>query len=96
MEAPDEKSAIAKAAETFNWRKLVKLTDASLSVGLACGTEKGSCVAACAEVEIDRAQNTIKVRRVCQAFEAGAILNPENLRFQNQGAILMGLGAALR
>jgi isoquinoline 1-oxidoreductase len=48
------------------------------------------------EVAIDRKQNQLKVRRVCQAFECGAILNPENLEFQNQGAIMMGLGAALR
>jgi CO/xanthine dehydrogenase Mo-binding subunit len=90
------KAVLVKAAEAFNWRKSVKLMDATLGVGLACGTEKGSCVAACVEIEIDRSQKTIKVRRVCQAFECGAILNPENLRFQIQGAILMGLGAALR
>ena len=90
------RAVLVKAAEAFNWRKIVKLQDATVGVGLACGTEKGSCVAACAEVEIDHSQKTIKVRRVCQAFESGAIVNPENLRFQNQGAILMGLGAALR
>jgi isoquinoline 1-oxidoreductase subunit beta len=90
------RAVLAKAAEAFNWRERVTQKDANRSVGLACGTEKGSCVAACVEVEIDRAQNAIKVRRVCEAFECGAILNPENLRFQIQGAILMGLGAALR
>ena len=96
LENPRLRAVLVKAAEAFNWRKIVKLQDASLGVGLACGTEKGSYVAACAEVEIDRAQKTIKVRRVCEAFEAGAVVNPENLRFQIQGAILMGLGAALR
>jgi CO/xanthine dehydrogenase Mo-binding subunit len=90
------RAVLVKAAEAFNWQKSVKLRNATLGFGLACGTEKGSCVAACAEVEIDHSQKTIKVRRVCEAFECGAILNPENLRFQIQGAILMGLGAALR
>ncbi len=90
------RAVLAKAAEAFNWRERAMQRDAGLSIGLACGTEKGSCVAACVEVEIDRAQNAIKVRRVCEAFECGAILNPENLQFQIQGAILMGLGAALR
>jgi len=96
LENPRLREVLLKATEAFNWRRHVNLTDASVSVGLACGTEKGSFVAACAEIEINRGQNTIKVRRVCQAFECGAILNPENLHFQNQGAILMGLGAALR
>ncbi|MGH7940698.1 MAG: molybdopterin cofactor-binding domain-containing protein [Limisphaerales bacterium] len=90
------RAVLTKAAAAFNWRKIAPPGDDTRGVGLACGTEKGSCVAACAEVEIDRGQKAIKVRRVCQAFECGAILNPENLRFQNQGAILMGMGAALR
>jgi isoquinoline 1-oxidoreductase len=90
------RAVLVKAADAFLWRKKIKLADASVSFGLACGTEKGSYVAACVEVEIDHSQKTIKVRRVCQAFECGAVLNPENLRFQIQGAILMGIGAALR
>jgi isoquinoline 1-oxidoreductase len=48
------------------------------------------------EIEIDRAQKQILVRRVSQAFECGAILNPDNLQNQVQGAIIMGLGPALR
>jgi isoquinoline 1-oxidoreductase len=33
---------------------------------------------------------------VCEAFECGAIVNPANLHSQIQGAIMMGIGAALR
>ena len=65
-------------------------------MGLACGTEKGSVVAACAEVAIDRRRGEIKVRHVCEAFECGPILNPENLQSQVRGCISMGLGPALR
>ncbi len=36
------------------------------------------------------------MRNVCETFEAGAIVNPENLLTQVQGAIIMGLGPALR
>ena len=32
---------------------------------------------------------------VCEAFECGAIVNPDNLRAQVEGAITMGLGPAL-
>jgi isoquinoline 1-oxidoreductase len=31
---------------------------------------------------------------VCQVFECGAIQNPVNLRTQNAGCLIMGLGAA--
>lgn len=90
------RAVLEKAAKEFNWDERVKKKDDQVSVGLACGTEKGSVVAACVEVEIDRKQKTIRVRRICEAFECGKILNPANLLSQVQGCILMGLGAALR
>ena len=90
------RAVLEKAAGEFGWREYVKKKEPDRGVGLACGTEKGSYVAACAEIEIDRAQKRILVRRVCQAFECGAILNPDNLQNQVQGAIIMGLGPALR
>jgi isoquinoline 1-oxidoreductase len=65
-------------------------------VGIACGTDKNSVVAACVEVEVEPKSGEITVRKVCEAFEAGAIVNPENLRTQVMGAIIMGLGPALR
>jgi len=63
--------------------------------GIACGTEKNSYVATCAEVAVDQASRRIKVVRVVQAFECGAILNPDAVRQQNEGAIIQGLGGAL-
>jgi isoquinoline 1-oxidoreductase len=47
-------------------------------------------------VEIDRRLQHINVRHVCEAFECGAIVNPDNLMRQVRGAIVMGLGPALR
>ena len=68
-----------------------------IGVGLACGTEKGSFVAACAEVaRRSRRRATIKVLRVCQAYECGKITSPANLRRRSKAAIVMGLGPALR
>ncbi len=89
------RAVLETAAYAFNWEERVKQKKPGFGVGLACGTEKGSFVAACVEIEIDRGK-AIRVRRVCQAFECGAILNPDNLRKQVQGAIVMGLGPALR
>ena len=65
-------------------------------VGIACATEKGSYVAACVEVEIDTDKNAVQVLHICQAFECGAIMNPMNLTSQIHGALVQGLGPALR
>ncbi len=82
------------AAERFGWKeKRSQNRPAGRGIGLACGTEKGSFVAACAEVEVSGKR--IRVKSVCQAFECGAIQNPLNLELQVTGAIIMGLGGAL-
>ncbi len=84
------------AAEKFGWAKRrKKATGDNRGVGLACGTEKKSVVAACVEVEIDRKQGEVKVLEVCQAFECGPIQNPTNLLSQVQGCIMMGMGPAM-
>jgi CO/xanthine dehydrogenase Mo-binding subunit len=90
------KAVLESAAERFEWKAKSARKHPDLGVGLACGTEKGSYVAACAEVEIHRPQNVLVVRHVSQVFECGPVLNPENLLRQVQGAIIMGLGPALR
>ena len=90
------RAVLEKAAKEFDWPARVKAKQPDLGVGLACGMEKGSFVAACVEVVLDRTGNTYKVSHVCQAFECGKILNPANLLSQVQGGIVMGLGAVLR
>ena len=89
------KAVLVEAATRFDWEKQSQRKEPNVGVGLACGTEKGSYVAACVEIEVTENQR-IKVRRVCQAFECGAIINPKNLLAQVQGCIIMGLGPALR
>lgn len=90
------RAVLEAAAKKFRWDKRKGKTPADTGVGLACGTEKDSFVACCAEVSVDRNRGTITVRNVCEAFECGAVQNPDNLRAQVQGCIIMGLGAALR
>jgi len=90
------RAVLEEAAKRFNWRERVKRNERDVGVGLACGTEKGSYVAACVEVAINRAKNHYTVRHVCEVFECGAVINPANLVAQIQGAIIMGLGPVLR
>ncbi len=96
LENPRLRAVLEAAAARFGWKERSTKSVPGKGVGLACGTEKGSYVAACVEVEIDRKQNRILVRRVSEAYECGAILNPAGLLSQVQGAVIMGLGPALR
>jgi len=89
------RAVLEAAAKEFRWAERKGKTAPDAGVGLACGTEKGSYVAACVEVAVDRKQGKIHLRRVCEAFECGAIQNPDNLRSQVEGCIVMGMGAAL-
>ena len=83
------------ATEEFHWADRIRKSPANVGVGLACGTEKNSVVAACVEVEVNRPRGTIVVKEVCEAFECGPIQNPANLLSQVQGCIMMGMGPAL-
>lgn len=88
------RSVLESAAKKFDWAKRVKEKTPGTGVGLACGTDKGSFVAACVEVAVK--DNAIVVKHVCQAYDCGKVMNPDNLQRQVKGAIVMGLGPALR
>lgn len=96
LEHPRLRPVLEEAAARFRWKERIQKKDVDVGVGLACGTEKGSYVAACVEVALNRAKQQIEVRQVTQVFECGAILNPDNLLSQVQSCILMGMGPALR
>jgi isoquinoline 1-oxidoreductase len=87
------RAVLEAAAKQFGWNT-AKPADGH-GFGLACGTEKGSYVAACADVTIDRKTGVVKINRVVTAFECGAILNPDHLKCQIDGATVMALGGAL-
>jgi len=95
LENPRIRTVLETVAKHFNWAERRKRVTPELGVGLACGTEKNSVVAACVEVGIDRKRGEIKVHEVCEAFECGPIINPANMTSQVQGCIVMGLGGAL-
>ncbi|MEO8126202.1 MAG: molybdopterin cofactor-binding domain-containing protein [Bryobacteraceae bacterium] len=81
------------AAKQFGWGKSKPRPNHGF--GIACGFEKGGYVASCAEVSVDQAAKRIRVERVVTAFECGAIVNPQHLKNQVEGAVVQGLGGAL-
>jgi nicotinate dehydrogenase subunit B len=86
-------NVLKAAADKFGWANYSAAADHG--IGIACGTEKGSFVATCAEVRFDRSSNEVNVLRAVTAFECGAIINPEHLENQIQGSVVQGLGGAL-
>ncbi len=87
------RAVLEAAAAGFGWGAAARRP--GYGYGIAAGTEKGSYVATCAEVAVDEAGGAVRVVRVVQAFECGAIVNPDGLRSQVEGAIVQGLGGAL-
>ena len=92
------RAVLEAAANAFGWgkRKPVK----GHGFGLACGFEKGGYVATCAEIAIEKAPRkkniaAVKVVRVVEAFECGAVVNPLHLKNQIEGAIVQAVGGAL-
>jgi isoquinoline 1-oxidoreductase len=81
------------AAKKFGWGQAK--TSAGQGFGMGGGFEKGGNVATCAEVAVDRKSGEVKIVRLVTAFECGAIVNPDGLRNQLEGANIMALGGAL-
>jgi nicotinate dehydrogenase subunit B len=85
---PRQRAVLTAAAERAGWSRDRK------GLGIACGFEKGSYVATVAEVVVD-AKRVPRVTRLVVAYECGAIVNPDGLRNQVEGAIVQGIGGAL-
>src|SRR5579883_756488 len=86
------RAVLQAAADRFGWGK--RKAGAGIGYGIAGGFEKGSYVATCAEVHCESGQAP-RIVRVVEAFECGAILNPDMLKNQVEGAVVQGLGGAL-
>jgi CO/xanthine dehydrogenase Mo-binding subunit len=87
------RAALEAAADKFGWGKLKSTPERGF--GIACGTEKGGYMATCAEVEINTATKQLRVRRVVEAWESGAVVNPDGLQNQVMGAVVQAIGGAL-
>jgi isoquinoline 1-oxidoreductase len=79
-------------AEKAEWGK--QKSSANHGFGIAGGFEKGGHLATIAEIEL-HTDKSVRVVRVVEAFECGAVVNPNGLRNQIEGSIMMGIGGAL-
>jgi isoquinoline 1-oxidoreductase len=90
----DRMQAVLEAAAlAFGWGE--REPASGHGFGIAAGTEKGGYVGTCAEVVVDPENGAVRVVRVVEAFECGAIINPNHLENQIEGSIVQGIGGAL-
>lgn len=94
LEAGRLRDVLEEAAQQFGWQKRKAPKTPDTGIGLCCGTEKGSFVAACVEITLN--DKGFAISEICMAYECGAIINPVNLKAQVLGAVIMALGPALR
>ena len=88
---PRYRAVLEAAAEHFGWKTAA--APSGQGYGVAIGLDVGSYAAEC--VAIDVQGKEIAVNRVSSAIDCGLVFNPEGVRSQMEGAIMMGLGSAL-
>jgi nicotinate dehydrogenase subunit B len=67
---------------------------AGTGLGIALGVEKGARVATAASISLSN-NGSLRVRRLVTAVDCGAVVHPDGLVNQVEGAVMMGLGGAL-
>jgi CO/xanthine dehydrogenase Mo-binding subunit len=82
------------AAGRLGWPARGEAAAASAGTGIAGGIEKGGRVATAAQVRVD-SDGMLHVVRLVTAFDCGAVVSPDSLVNQIEGAVMMGLGGAL-
>ena len=87
------RDVLEAAAKSFGWKNMNAAKGHGM--GISCGFEKDGYVATCVEIVADSTKGTVKILRVVEAFDCGPVVNPNHLKNQIEGAIVMGLGGAL-
>ncbi|MEE9463748.1 MAG: molybdopterin cofactor-binding domain-containing protein, partial [Bacteroidales bacterium] len=91
----DEKfiRVLKAAADKFGWTPAKG--PSGRGYGIACGQDAGTKVALMAEIEVDKTNGHVQVKRVVCAQDMGLVVNPQGATIQAEGCIIMGLGYAL-
>ena len=88
---PRLRAVIEAATERFRWGQAKSRPGQGF--GMMAGFDKGGYVSACVEITVT--QDVPRSNRRVQAFECGAIVNPDQLKNQVAGGTVMGIGGAL-
>ena len=88
---PRLRAVIEAATERFRWGRAKSRPGQGF--GMMAGFDKGGYVSACIELTV--LNGKVRIDRIVQSFECGAIVNPDQLRNQIAGGTIMGIGGAL-
>jgi isoquinoline 1-oxidoreductase len=82
------KGVLQAAADRIGWGRA-----AEGACGIACGFEKGSYVGTAVRLSVEG--SSVRLHRIACAFDCGAVVNPNGLQNQVEGAVVQGIGGAL-
>lgn len=77
------------AAEVTDWKNKPE----GVGRGIAIATRSGAHFAMV--VDVERNGKSVKVKKITTALDLGICINPDTVKAQTEGSIVMGLGAAL-
>ena len=90
-QSPRARAVLDLAAEKAGWGEPLP---ERVGRGVSLQTTFGTFMAQVAEVEVGK-DGAVRVRRVVCALDAGAVVNPDTVQAQVQGAVIFGVTAAL-
>ena len=90
---PRSLAVLQAVAQLSNWKQK---RPAGRAVGLAYSDALETYTAAVAEVSLDPQSGQIRVHHVWAVVDPGTVVQPKNVMAQMEGAIIFGLGAALK
>jgi len=90
---PRVRRVLETAAKQFGWKAGRAPTERG--AGMACGMYSNACNATMVEVAVNRGTGAVQVKRVVMALDEGLVVNPDGMRQQAEGCVIMGLGYSL-
>ncbi|MBI5075844.1 MAG: xanthine dehydrogenase family protein molybdopterin-binding subunit [Nitrospirae bacterium] len=90
---PRAQKVLEVAAEKAGWGKPLKK---GMGRGIAYHLSFDSYVAQVADISVNKKDGTIKVHKVVCAVDCGNVVNPDTVKAQMMGGIVMGLSSALK
>ncbi len=91
--SPRALATLEKAAEMARWGGAVPDGRAR---GVAFLERSGTLSTGICEISVDRASGLIRVHRFWNALDAGIVVQPDNVKAQMEGGILMGISSVLK
>lgn len=90
---PRMRRVLESAAREFGWK--AGRAPTKRGAGMGCGMYSNVCNATMVEVAVNRGTGAVEVKRVVMALDVGQVVNPDGMRQQAEGAVMMGMSSAL-